>query len=44
MIGTKPIGKKKIINQLVEEGKFSRDMLYAELGEVVSGKKSRKRK
>ncbi|KIQ78191.1 ornithine cyclodeaminase [Bacillus sp. L_1B0_8] len=31
--------EKKIINQLVEEGKFSRDMLYAELGEVVSGKK-----
>lgn len=30
--------EKKVINQLVEEGLFSREQLHAELGEVVSGK------
>lgn len=30
--------EKKIINQLVEEGKFSREQLHAELGEIVVGK------
>ena len=29
--------EKKIINQLVEEGSFSREKLHAEIGEVVSG-------
>lgn len=32
--------EKKVINQLVEEGRFSKDMLYAELGEIISGKKA----
>lgn len=31
--------EKKIINQLVLEGRFSREKLYAELGEIVIGKK-----
>lgn len=31
--------EKKIIHQLVEEGRFSRERLYAELGEIVSGMK-----
>jgi 2,3-diaminopropionate biosynthesis protein SbnB len=31
--------EKKVINQLVLEGRFSREMLYAELGEIVSGQK-----
>ncbi|MFD0589252.1 2,3-diaminopropionate biosynthesis protein SbnB [Paenibacillus sp. GCM10027627] len=31
--------EKKIINQLVLEGSFSREQLHAELGEVVIGKK-----
>ncbi len=30
--------EKKVINQLVLDGKFSRDQLHAELGEIVSGK------
>lgn len=29
--------EKKTLNQLVEEGKFSRERLHAELGEVVAG-------
>lgn len=29
--------EKKVINQLVEEGLFSREQLHAELGEIVSG-------
>jgi N-[(2S)-2-amino-2-carboxyethyl]-L-glutamate dehydrogenase len=29
--------EKKIINQLVEEGTFSREKLHAEIGEIVSG-------
>lgn len=29
--------EKKIINQLVLEGRFSREQLYAELGEIVTG-------
>ncbi|CAM4172464.1 2,3-diaminopropionate biosynthesis protein SbnB [Pseudoalteromonas byunsanensis] len=29
--------EKKVINQLVEEGKFSREALHAELGEIVLG-------
>ncbi|QYR19457.1 2,3-diaminopropionate biosynthesis protein SbnB [Paenibacillus sp. sptzw28] len=32
--------EKKIINQLVIEGLFSRERLYAELGEIVSGLKA----
>ena len=32
--------EKKIINQLVEEGRLSRDQLHAELGEIVSGRRS----
>ncbi len=32
--------EKKIINQLVLEGRFSRDQLHAELGELVIGKKT----
>ena len=32
--------EKKVINQLVVEGKFSREKLHAELGEVVLGKKA----
>lgn len=32
--------EKKIINQLTIEGRFSRDQLHAELGEVVSGKRA----
>ncbi|CAH1197621.1 N-((2S)-2-amino-2-carboxyethyl)-L-glutamate dehydrogenase [Paenibacillus plantiphilus] len=31
--------EKKIINQLVLEGSFSREQLYAELGEIVTGAK-----
>ena len=31
--------EKKIINQLVEEGTFSREKLHAEIGEIVSGAK-----
>ncbi|MBO9112747.1 2,3-diaminopropionate biosynthesis protein SbnB [Agrobacterium salinitolerans] len=31
--------EKKIINQLVEEGSFSRKKLHAEIGEIVSGHK-----
>ncbi len=31
--------EKKVINQLVESGQFSKEKLYAELGEVVTGKK-----
>ncbi|WP_053368857.1 2,3-diaminopropionate biosynthesis protein SbnB [Bacillus sp. FJAT-27245] len=31
--------EKKVINQLVEEGKFSKERLYAELGEIVLGEK-----
>jgi 2,3-diaminopropionate biosynthesis protein SbnB len=31
--------EKKIINQLVSEGKFSREQLHAELGEIVIGGK-----
>lgn len=31
--------EKKVINQLVNEGKFSREQLHAELGEVLIGKK-----
>ncbi|MBO1628313.1 MULTISPECIES: 2,3-diaminopropionate biosynthesis protein SbnB [Bacillus] len=30
--------EKKIINQLVLEGKFSKDMLHAELGDIITGK------
>jgi 2,3-diaminopropionate biosynthesis protein SbnB len=29
--------EKKVINQLVQEGKFSREQLHAELGEVLAG-------
>jgi ornithine cyclodeaminase len=29
--------EKKIINQLVQEGRFSRERLHAELGEIVTG-------
>jgi 2,3-diaminopropionate biosynthesis protein SbnB len=29
--------EKKVINQLVLEGKFSREQLYAELGDILSG-------
>ncbi|MGH3520212.1 MAG: 2,3-diaminopropionate biosynthesis protein SbnB [Haloechinothrix sp.] len=29
--------EKKIINQLVEDGRFSRELLHAELGEVLAG-------
>lgn len=29
--------EKKVINQLVEEGRFSREKLHAELGEIVAG-------
>lgn len=32
--------EKKVINQLVDEGKFSREQLHAELGEVVLGEKA----
>lgn len=32
--------EKKVINQLVLEGRFSREQLHAELGEIVSGKKA----
>ncbi len=32
--------EKKIINQLVLEGRFSRAQLYAELGEIVSGQRA----
>lgn len=31
--------EKKIINQLVLEGRFSREKLHAELGEIVTGKR-----
>jgi len=31
--------EKKVINQLVLEGKFSREQLHAELGEVVAGRR-----
>lgn len=31
--------EKKIINQLVQEGRFSRERLHAELGEIVTGVK-----
>jgi 2,3-diaminopropionate biosynthesis protein SbnB len=31
--------EKKVINQLVQDGKFSRKQLYAELGEIVIGAK-----
>lgn len=31
--------EKKVINQLVSEGKFSREQLHAELGEIVLGHK-----
>jgi ornithine cyclodeaminase len=31
--------EKKIINQLVLEGRFSRERLHAELGEIVTGKR-----
>ena len=31
--------EKKIINQLVLEGRFSREQLHAELGEIVIGEK-----
>jgi ornithine cyclodeaminase len=31
--------EKKVINQLVLEGRFSREQLYAELGEIVAGHK-----
>jgi ornithine cyclodeaminase/alanine dehydrogenase-like protein (mu-crystallin family) len=30
--------EKKIINQLVMEGRFSREQLHAELGEVLAGR------
>ncbi|EJN06833.1 2,3-diaminopropionate biosynthesis protein SbnB [Phyllobacterium sp. YR531] len=32
--------EKKIINQLVEEGSFSREKLHAEIGEIVTGIKA----
>jgi N-[(2S)-2-amino-2-carboxyethyl]-L-glutamate dehydrogenase len=32
--------EKKIINQLVLEGRFSKEQLHAELGELVTGKKT----
>jgi ornithine cyclodeaminase len=32
--------EKKIINQLVLEGRFSRERLHAELGEIVIGARS----
>lgn len=32
--------EKKVINQLVLEGKFSRDQLHAELGEIIVGRRS----
>jgi 2,3-diaminopropionate biosynthesis protein SbnB len=32
--------EKKVINQLVLEGKFSRNQLYAELGQIISGQKA----
>jgi N-[(2S)-2-amino-2-carboxyethyl]-L-glutamate dehydrogenase len=32
--------EKKVINQLVLEGRFSREHLYAELGEIIIGKRS----
>ncbi|MCU5555525.1 2,3-diaminopropionate biosynthesis protein SbnB [Bacillus cereus] len=31
--------EKKVINQLVVEGKFSKEMLHAELGDIITGKK-----
>jgi 2,3-diaminopropionate biosynthesis protein SbnB len=31
--------EKKIINQLVQEGRFSREQLHAELGEILAGHK-----
>jgi ornithine cyclodeaminase len=31
--------EKKLINQLVLDGLFSRDRLHAELGEIVSGRR-----
>lgn len=31
--------EKKIIHQLVQEGRFSRERLHAELGEIVAGRK-----
>jgi ornithine cyclodeaminase len=31
--------EKKIINQLVMEGRFSREQLHAELGEVLAGRR-----
>ncbi|EOO16142.1 MULTISPECIES: 2,3-diaminopropionate biosynthesis protein SbnB [Bacillus] len=31
--------EKKVINQLVLEGKFSKEMLHAELGDIITGKK-----
>ncbi|PES33300.1 2,3-diaminopropionate biosynthesis protein SbnB [Bacillus thuringiensis] len=31
--------ERKVINQLVLEGKFSKEMLHAELGDIVTGKK-----
>nr|WP_172368974.1 2,3-diaminopropionate biosynthesis protein SbnB [Sporosarcina jiandibaonis] len=31
--------EKKVLNQLVVEGEFSKECLYAELGEIVSGEK-----
>lgn len=32
--------EKKIINQLVLEGKFSKEMLHAELGDIITNKKA----
>ncbi|WP_139490124.1 2,3-diaminopropionate biosynthesis protein SbnB [Brevibacillus dissolubilis] len=32
--------EKKVINQLVEEGKFSREKLHAELGEILIGRRA----
>jgi ornithine cyclodeaminase len=32
--------EKKIIHQLTTEGRFSREQLHAELGEIVSGKRA----
>ncbi|MGH3978426.1 MAG: 2,3-diaminopropionate biosynthesis protein SbnB [Pseudonocardiaceae bacterium] len=32
--------EKKVINQLVQEGRFSREQLHAELGEILSGRKA----
>jgi ornithine cyclodeaminase len=32
--------EKKVINQLVLEGRFSRKQLYAELGEILIGSRS----